>query len=93
MKRYNYWNYVKTGGWEIDYNFLYNKKNVCVNHHSHPAYSIFYHPLDHGRYKKKHDIENISWLIEQDLPDYFKSLIIQIINISFIPISISVDSG
>ena len=52
MKRYNYWNYVKTGGWEIDYNFLYNKKNVCVNHHSHPAYSIFYHPMDHGRYKK-----------------------------------------
>lgn len=52
MKRYNYWNYVKTGGWEIDYNFLYNNKNVCVNHHSHPAYSILFLPLDHGKYKK-----------------------------------------
>lgn len=52
MKRYNYWNYVKTGGWQISHNFLHNKKIVCVNHHSQPAFSILHTPHGIGRYNK-----------------------------------------
>ena len=52
MKRYNYWNYVKTGGWQIQHNFLHNRKIFCVNHHSHPAFSILHIPHGVGHYNK-----------------------------------------
>tara|TARA_Y100001937_G_scaffold62986_1_gene86447 strand:+ start:135 stop:1031 length:897 start_codon:yes stop_codon:yes gene_type:complete len=52
MKRYNYWNYVKTGGWQISHNFLHNRKIVCVNHHSQPAFSILFTPSGIERYNK-----------------------------------------
>ncbi len=44
MDKYTYWNYGKSGGWELACNFFYNNKSMAVHNHSHPVYAILHKP-------------------------------------------------
>ena len=45
MNKYTYWNYGKTGGWELACNFFYNNRSMAVHNHSHPVYAIVHKPI------------------------------------------------
>tara|TARA_B100001175_G_C19475118_1_gene623901 strand:- start:635 stop:1561 length:927 start_codon:yes stop_codon:yes gene_type:complete len=58
MDKYTYWNYGKTGSWEIMCNFFYNKKKTVMFHAYHPVISTLYRPA--GEYYIK------QWYYQQD---------------------------
>tara|TARA_B100001113_G_scaffold53586_1_gene39540 strand:- start:30 stop:938 length:909 start_codon:yes stop_codon:yes gene_type:complete len=59
MRKYSYFNYIKTGAWEATLQFFYNRKSYVGNHHSLPNFSIGYTPAPNGYYIKK-------WFYEQN---------------------------
>ena len=78
MKKYSYWNYVKTGAWEITINFFHNKKMVCCNHHSTPIFTTTYKPAENGYYIKQwywqQNKELKTWYAVKDFSTYDKTI-------------------
>ena len=58
MDKYTYFNYGKTGSWEIMCNFFWNKKKTVMFSHSHPMFNTLYRPA--GKYYIK------QWYYQQD---------------------------
>jgi len=54
MSKYNYWNYCKTGSWELMCNFFHNKKNTAILHHSTPLFSTSYNSVGEYYVKQWH---------------------------------------
>tara|TARA_B100001250_G_C19716832_1_gene751852 strand:+ start:163 stop:1077 length:915 start_codon:yes stop_codon:yes gene_type:complete len=78
MKKYSYWNYVKTGGWQVVINFFHNKKTYCCNHHSTPIFTSTWRPAENGYYIKQwywqQNGKLKTWYAVQDFSTYNKTI-------------------